>query len=668
MITPRAIEQASPDTDQLSESPSSRSVTLRSVLLGTILLPINAYWVIQMEIVRYSAHPTTVSLFFNCVFILVVLTGINWLLTKVARGRFALYQGELLLVYSMLCIGSCMAAHDMGQILVPHLTWPYSQATTSNGYAPLMWRFLPKWAMVSDNEAVRTFWLGNDTLYTAEHLRAWIRPTIIWTAFMTLLLFVMQCVNSVIRKQWSEHEKLSYPLTRIPLEITASMPGSKGHSIGLTKNPVFWLGFGIAASIDLVNSLNYYFPGIPSILTPGNGQSMLDMSQFVTEKPWTAIGWTPITFYPFVIGLGMLMPMDFLFSSWFFYLFWKLQSVISLAQGWDADPLMPYANYQAFGAYFLFLVSSIYLSRHYLKQVGKKVLGRPSELDDSTEPLSYRSAVIGIVLGLAALTAFSAALGMTPWLGLLFFLIYFGLALAITRMRAELGTPVHDLHFTGPPYMLTDMLGARTLGPQNLAVFNLFLFFNRAYRAHPMPHQLEAFRFAEQCNAKREMRAWFWVLLWAGAFGMICMFWAMLHCYYHYGGLAKMQTTFGGEAWDRLASQIKQPKAALPQVGVAIIVGFVFAAFLQSMRVRFHWWPFHPLAYAVSGSWEMNLLWMPILVAWLIKSVILRYGGPRSFQAALPFFYGLILGQFIPGSLLNIWGIVTGTPTYQFWQ
>jgi hypothetical protein len=26
------------------------------------------------------------------------------------------------------------------------------------------------------------------------------------------------------------------------------------------------------------------------------------------------------------------------------------------------------------------------------------------------------------------------------------------------------------------------------------------------------------------------------------------------------------------------------------------------------------------------------------------------------------------LGQFIPGSLLNIWGIVTGTPTYQFWQ
>ena len=47
---------------------------------------------------------------------------------------------------------------------------------------------------------------------------------------------------------------------------------------------------------------------------------------------------------------------------------------------------------------------------------------------------------------------------------------------------------------------------------------------------------------------------------------------------------------------------------------------------------------------------------------------MLRYGGVRTYQRSLPFFYGLILGQFVEGSLLNIWGITTGTPTYQFWQ
>jgi hypothetical protein len=59
---------------------------------------------------------------------------------------------------------------------------------------------------------------------------------------------------------------------------------------------------------------------------------------------------------------------------------------------------------------------------------------------------------------------------------------------------------------------------------------------------------------------------------------------------------------------------------------------------------------------------------MPLLLAWLTKALLLRYGGVRTYQASLPFFYGLILGQFIPGSLLNLWGIATANPTYQFWQ
>src|ERR1051326_1273102 len=55
----------------------NKAVTWRSVLLCLILLPINAYWVVQMEVVRYSAHPTTISLFFNTIFILLCLTLIN---------------------------------------------------------------------------------------------------------------------------------------------------------------------------------------------------------------------------------------------------------------------------------------------------------------------------------------------------------------------------------------------------------------------------------------------------------------------------------------------------------------------------------------------------------------------------------------------------------------
>ena len=646
-----------------------KSVTFRAVLLGLLLIPLNAYWVVQMERVRYSAHPTTVSLFFNCIFILVVLTGLNALLVRWGRRGWAFRQGELLLIYAMLCIGSCLAGHDMGQVLVPSLSWPYAQANAANGYAPLFHRFLPAWAMVSDTDATKTYYLGNSTLYTPQHLRAWIGPALIWTGFVVVLLFTMQCVNVLIRKQWTDNERLTYPLARIPLQITDAQPGGRGRlGIPLTKNRLFWLGFALAAGIDAVNSLNYYFPNVHPILTPGNGQSFLDLAQFFTDKPWNAIGWTPAAFYPFLIGIGMLMPMDFLFSSWFFYLVWKLEAVYTVVSALDSDPRMPYANYQAFGAYFLFLVSTLWLSRTYFVQVVRRALGRSSEIDDRDEPLRYRGAFLGLAFGLAALTAFGMALGLAWWLSVTFFVIYLALALAITRMRAELGTPVHDLHFTGPDWALTDLLGPRAIGPPGLAAFSLFFWFNRAYRAHPMPHQLEAFYLADQSGARGEMRGWFWVLILAGAAGMLAAFWAMLHLGYHYGALAHQVGTFGPEGWDRYAGWLKQPKPANGHVAIAIVVGFLFAAFLQAMRVRFAWWPLHPLAYAVSGSWEMNLLWMPLMIAWVVKSLMLRYGSMKTYLNSLPFFYGLILGQFIPGSLLNIWGIITENPTYQFWQ
>ena len=41
-----------------------------TVLIGLILIPINCYWIIQMEAVRYSGHSTTISLLFNSVFCL----------------------------------------------------------------------------------------------------------------------------------------------------------------------------------------------------------------------------------------------------------------------------------------------------------------------------------------------------------------------------------------------------------------------------------------------------------------------------------------------------------------------------------------------------------------------------------------------------------------------
>src|SRR5271165_689144 len=89
------------DGNETATMQRRRAVTWRSVTLCLLLIPINSYWVVQMEVVRYSAHPTTISLLFNTIFELLVLTVLNRGVQRFAPS-WALQRGELLLIYTVL--------------------------------------------------------------------------------------------------------------------------------------------------------------------------------------------------------------------------------------------------------------------------------------------------------------------------------------------------------------------------------------------------------------------------------------------------------------------------------------------------------------------------------------------------------------------------------------
>jgi hypothetical protein len=629
-------------------------ITWRSLTLAAILIPLNAYWVIQMEIVRYSAHPTTVSLLFNAVFLLLVLTAANFAFARLFPGR-QLSQAELLAIYAMVCVASAIAGHDFIQVLAPSLAYPFWHADAENRWATLFGSRIRPWLSVQDKEAMAHYFTGNSTLYTRQHLLAWATPVLTWCLFIAALLLVMLSINVLVRRQWDEREALIYPLTQLPLEIT--------NPVGLLfRQRLLWMGFALAAGIDTLNSFSYLYPNLPHIRI-----EEYDLRPYFPSPPWNAVGWTPVSFYPFLIGVGALMPVDFLFSCWFFYIFWKAERILTAALGFAATrPNFPYIDQQAFGAYMVFFLFAIWHSRRHLAAVWRRFLGRPGGADDSGEPASYRTAVIGLVLGMAALLAFSLAMGMSAWLAVLFFGIYVALAVSVTRMRAQFGAPIHDLHFTGPDTTLPLLIGTSRLGPQDLTVMAQFFWFNRAYRSHPMPHQLEGIRLMRSSGGMD--RRLYWAMLAMGILGALAAFWAMLHLMYSYGAEAKSQAGFGGEAFDKLESRLTGPEGPSFGAAVAIGVGFGIAFFMEMVRLNLPAWPFHPLGFAVSSSWEMNLVWMPLTLAWLLKLVILRYGGLELFRRAVPFFYGLILGQFVVGSLLNIISIALGIPSYMFWQ
>ena len=595
-------------------------ITWRSLLISTLAIPVNAFWVLQMERVRYSAHPTTVSLLFNAVFILLVLTAVNFAFGRLSPQR-RLSQAELLAVYAMVCLGSAIAGHDFIQVLAPSLAWPYWLATPENRWASLFLGRIRPWLSVQDKTAMAGYFNGNSTLYTRERLLAWATPVLMWTLFIAALLLVMLSINTLVRRQWDEREALTYPLTQLPLEIT--------HPTGrLFRQRLLWLGFGIAGGIDVLNSFSYFYPSLPHIRI-----EEYDLRQFFPGPPWNAAGWTPISFYPFLIGVGALMPVDFLFSCWFFYLFWKAERIIAAALGFTATrPDFPYIDQQAFGAYMVFFLFAVWHSRRHLVAAWRKVLGGPGGADDSGEAASYRTAAVGVVVGLAVLLAFSIAMGMSARLAVSFFAIYFALAVSVTRMRAQFGSPVHDLHFTGPDTTLPLLIGTSRMAPQDLTVMAQFFWFNRAYRSHPMPHQLEGMRLMRSSGGMD--RRLFPAMLAMGVFATLAAFWGMLHLTYQYGALAKSAGTFGGEAFSKLESRLTNPEGPSFAAAVAIAAGFGIAFWMEILRLNVPSWPFHPLGFAVSSSWEMNLVWMPLMIAWLAKSLILSHGGLALFRRA----------------------------------
>ena len=630
------------------------SVTLRSVCIGAALIPITCMWLVQSEILWYSSQPTTVSLMPHVVFMLFLLTVGN-LLVKRWWPAVALNPGELLTVYVMLTIGSVVCGHDSIEILMPMVTHAYWGATPENGWEKFH-EYLPKFVLLNNPDVVRGYYQGGSTMYDWRVILAWGRPMLWWASFIFVLVASLFLVNVLLRKQWTENEKLSYPVIQIPLLVAT-------QTRGLLSNRLLWYGFAIAAGIDLLNGLNHLVPAVPRIPVV----HIDNLRNYLTERPWNAVGWMPISLYPFAIGVCFFLPLDMAFSCWFFFLFFQAQRVLGSAFG-VAVPGFPFVNDQTAGGYLALCLIALWVSRRYLKDLFLHLVGIRA-VDDSREALPYRTAGLLLLGCLAYLGIFLHALGMSVLVIVPFLVIYLAIAVAIARMRAELGPPAHDLHYAGPDQMLTRLFGTKGLGGHTLAAISLTWFFNRAYRGHPIAPSLEGFKVAQetQMSARRMLVA----MVVALAIGIFGGFWANLHVGYKYGMEASAVgpgAYFGHEPYSRnLHPWIVNPQKPNKEATIATGAGLVGALGLAALRMRFAWWPFHPVGYAVSGSWSMEQLWFPIFVSWLIKWVILHYGGAKAYRRAVPFFIGLALGEFVVGCLWDIHGIVAGVDPYSYW-
>jgi len=157
----------------------------RALLVGIVLIFANSFWMMRASIWG-AGYPTTVSLFYNVILILFLLTCANLLLLKYFN-KAALNRAELLLVYAMLSISSAVGGLDMIQVLIPLIGGVMRLATPENEWESLFAKYIPDWIAVKDKKVLKAYDLGESTLYSAEHLHSWLIPILVWAGFIFLL-------------------------------------------------------------------------------------------------------------------------------------------------------------------------------------------------------------------------------------------------------------------------------------------------------------------------------------------------------------------------------------------------------------------------------------------------------------------------------------------------
>ena len=64
---------------------------------------------------------------------------------------------------------------------------------------------------------------------------------------------------------------------------------------------------------------------------------------------------------------------------------------------------------------------------------------------------------------------------------------------------------------------------------------------------------------------------------------------------------------------------------------------------LVIFQSKFLWWPLHYIGFPIAESAPLIYWWFAIFIAWLIKGVVLKFGGHNVYRKSIPFFLGMIL-------------------------
>lgn len=516
---------------------------------------------------------------------------------------------------------------------------------------------------------------------------AWLPTLGFWIPLMVTLLVTVLGLTLVFHRQWVQHEQLPYPISVFAHTL---LPGPGEARGGVFRERWFWVGGLIVFGVHLNNYLCLYWP---QVLVPV--RLTLDFSPLAPLLPTLMRGTgymllQPILYFA-VIGIAYFIPTDVSFSMAAIpFLFCTLQGILAgygimLRTG---DHLsMKLEAFLFTGGYLGILLMLLYTGRRHYGGVLRRALGLASE------DTAYAHEVLGaraFLLGTVCFVVQLALVGLDWQVALLWTLMALMIFVVVSRTIAETGA-FHIGSEIFPAAILMGFLGTAPLGARSIIImFVLSSVLLGAPGWSPMPFLVQGLKLTEMAQVKAgRAAAWGLVVL------MLSLAVALpVTLYWQYDQGAP------GEGWPRALSsfpfenvvRIKQQLAAQGTASLAdSLDGFArfaqatpngpcVAAFgialatavgLGLARLRFAWWPLHPVVFVFLGGHQAKIMGGSFLIGWGIKVLVNTYGGARLYQRLKPLMIGLIAGEMTAKLVPTVVGSViymgTGRSPLQYY-
>lgn len=630
-------------------------MTVRSVVLGALSVLLIAVATPYSDLVMRGTWIGLTAFPISAFFLLLVLVfGLNVIPRWLGVG---LTTAELLVVYTMALVAAGIPSFGLTGLLIPYMAGPLYFASPENKWEETLLPHLPSWLHPSAEAATGLY----EGLRPGSPIpwREWLGPLAAWSVLALSVYLVFFCLCSLLRRRWVDDEKLVFPLIQLPVEM-ASYQGSRGLLPPFFRNGVMWAFFAGPFAIHAVNGLHFYFPQLPSI-----NVHRIALDAYITDRPWNAASPLWLRFLFSIIGLAYVLPSELSFSLWFFYLFFLAQQVIGSAAGYpmpsvQAYPVRRFVAHQMIGGILLYFVLGMMAARGRLAQVWAAARHGTRSRDEEAMPHSV--AVWGALTGLGAIGLWGATAGAGFSWTLVLFILYFVVHIVAARLVCE-GGMLYIQHPFRPLNLLLAATGSRGLGAQRIAILGLFDHLWMLDNRSPlMPGVMQGLRIADDARVNRG--AMMLAMALAVVLAMGASYPAYLRLMYLHGG-TKLNTWFTTYYAKNLYCSwvnylIVDGEAPTPGAFLTMAAGAATMWALTFMHRTYMWWPLHPIGYLMGASWPMINFWFPVMLGWLIKTSVLRFGGHKVYRKLLPGFLGLILAEFAAAGVWLVVDLFTG--------